>query len=343
MDLVTQITLGAAVGQFGYQRQLGKRAIVWGGIGGLIPDLDVVVKMMSDPYAEILYHRGVTHSLFFGPVVGSLLGYLLWRYYGSHREHLRVWVGLMIAALITHPLLDVMTVYGTQLLAPFSDHRFVFSAIPIVEPVYTVPLILCNILGLTRGKRRPVLNQVVAGVTLLLTTCYLFLGWAINEKAVTFVEKQLNHEHVAAEKVNVYTTMFQLPLRRVVVHTPSEYWIGLVSMWHLRPVEWTKFPKVPDVLREKFEQTRDFHIYDWFTSGDYGYIAETDGENTLLTMTDLRYGFRNGSLLGLWGLRAHVNDKGEILSDITRAGIDRGKMMKRFLDVKDIFSLAFSK
>jgi len=343
MDLITQITLGATVGQFGYSRQLGKRALVWGGVGGLIPDLDVVVKIMSNPYAEVLYHRGISHSLFFGPVVGSLLGYFLWCYYGREKDHLRTWIGLMIAALITHPLLDVMTVYGTQLLAPFSNHRFVFSAIPIIEPIYTIPLILCNLWGILWGHHRLAWNQVISGLILFLTTCYLFLGLSINEQATRFVEKQLHSEKVIPEKVNVYTTMFQLPLRRVVVHTQNEYWIGLVSMWSPSPIQWMKFPKVSEKLFQEFEKTDDFQIYDWFTNGDYAYIAEPKGSLVNLKMTDLRYGFKDDSILGIWGLQMEVDQDGKILSQITKSGIDRTKTLKRFLYIQDIFELAFPK
>ena len=41
MDTATQALLGAVVGQAGFSHKLGRRALIWGAVGGLLPDLDV--------------------------------------------------------------------------------------------------------------------------------------------------------------------------------------------------------------------------------------------------------------------------------------------------------------
>jgi len=82
VDTPTQALLGAVVGQACFSEKLGKRALWWGALGGAIPDLDVLSVAFMGPWAEFLYHRGPTHALWFGPVVGSLLGYGVWRWYG---------------------------------------------------------------------------------------------------------------------------------------------------------------------------------------------------------------------------------------------------------------------
>ena len=112
MDPLTQWLLGASFGQALYGRALGRKALVWGAIVGMAPDLDVVANPVS-PMAEWLWHRGPTHALWFGPVVGPAIGWMLWKWKGGR---LRDWVGLAIVSLLTHPLLDVFTTYGTQLL-----------------------------------------------------------------------------------------------------------------------------------------------------------------------------------------------------------------------------------
>ena len=77
MDTVTQALLGAAVGQACFSHRLGRRAVVWGAVGGILPDLDVLTIAVEGPFAEFKYHRGITHSLWFGPVVGPALGWLV--------------------------------------------------------------------------------------------------------------------------------------------------------------------------------------------------------------------------------------------------------------------------
>jgi len=42
MDSITQIVLGAAVGDAVLGKKIGNRAMVWGAIAGTIPDLDVL-------------------------------------------------------------------------------------------------------------------------------------------------------------------------------------------------------------------------------------------------------------------------------------------------------------
>lgn len=63
MDTVTQIALGAAVGEAVLGRQAGRKAMLWGGVCGLFPDLDILVPL-GDAVRTFTYHRGPSHSLF---------------------------------------------------------------------------------------------------------------------------------------------------------------------------------------------------------------------------------------------------------------------------------------
>jgi inner membrane protein len=87
MDPLTQGLLGASFGQALFGRALGRKALVWGAVVGMAPDLDVVANPVS-PMAEWLWHRGPTHALWFGPVVGPVIGWLLWKWKGGR---LRDW------------------------------------------------------------------------------------------------------------------------------------------------------------------------------------------------------------------------------------------------------------
>jgi len=154
MDTSTQAVLGAAVGQALFGHRLGRRAAVWGAVGGLIPDLDMLAVLATGAWGEFVLHRGPSHSLLFAPVFGPLLGLAVWRFHSRRRavdpgaadrdghatrhpgdpERRGTWMWLFTAALFTHPLLDVFTSYGTQLLAPFSRQRFACDAVGIIDP-----------------------------------------------------------------------------------------------------------------------------------------------------------------------------------------------------------------
>jgi inner membrane protein len=79
MDSLTQIVLGAAVGEVVLGRKLGNRAVLWGGIAGTIPDLDVLMKPLYDAVTNIEVHRGLTHSLLFWVLGALVFGYFVFK------------------------------------------------------------------------------------------------------------------------------------------------------------------------------------------------------------------------------------------------------------------------
>jgi hypothetical protein len=119
MDPLTHGLLGASLGQALSGPALGRRALPWGAVLGMAPDVDILLGT-SNPFAEWRWHRGATHGLAVELAAGCLLGWLLARRSGGA---LKSWLALAIAALVSHPLLDWCTTYGTQLLAPFSSRR----------------------------------------------------------------------------------------------------------------------------------------------------------------------------------------------------------------------------
>ena len=77
MDSLTQIVLGAAVGEIALGRKIGNRALIWGAIGGTIPDLDVLANPFMDDIESLAFHRGITHSILFSVVAPLIFGGLL--------------------------------------------------------------------------------------------------------------------------------------------------------------------------------------------------------------------------------------------------------------------------
>ena len=78
MDSLTQVVLGAAVGEAVLGKKIGNRAILWGAIGATIPDLDIVLKYFFDEITAIQMHRGVSHSLVFAILISPFLdGWLI--------------------------------------------------------------------------------------------------------------------------------------------------------------------------------------------------------------------------------------------------------------------------
>jgi inner membrane protein len=305
MDPLTQGLLGASFGQALYGRALGKRALVWGALVGMAPDLDVVANPVS-PMAEWLWHRGPTHALWFGPVVGPVLGWLLWRWKGGR---LRDWVGLAVVALFTHPLLDALTTYGTQLLWPFSRQRFGLDAVPIVDPSYSLVLAAAVAFGLWRGAATGAARRA-AWAALAVSSAYVGLGLVINDRAEAIARAQLAAEGVGASRVSAYPTLLQLPFRRIVARSSDEVRVGWLNVLGPRPIAWERFTAASGPLVEAARAAKEARILEWFAMGEATPRVVDGPGGPVVEIDDLRYGFPGRPQDGLWGVRVCLDGEG---------------------------------
>lgn len=318
MDPITQAALGAAVSHAAFHRQLGMKAAAVGALVGMVPDIDSFYGAMEGPFVRLVSHRGITHSIFFGPVVGTAAGWAYWRYLGWRAGpgqpvpgSLRVWIGLFIAALLSHPLLDWFTTFGTQLLKPFASTRFALDGIAIVDPVYTGTLGL----GLLGG--RILRDHPRAGwptmIALALSTAYLMLGLRINGLAEQEAERQLAAAGLQDYSVRAYPTMLQLPYRRVVATGSDDVRVGYISMWQPCEIEWGRAPIFTNANVEAVFATREGKIYAWFSGNRLISREVTDGDGLIVETVDLRYGYTLDPLDGLWSIRTRFDVDGNMI------------------------------
>ena len=188
MDSLSQIVLGAAVGEAASGRRLGRRALAWGALAGTLPDLDVLASPFLTAPEALQMHRGLTHSVFFAFVAAPLFGGLtawLHRRFGRTNHpggeavaRARPWIALWFWGMWTHPMLDALTNYGTQLLWPVSRHPFAVSSVFIIDLAYTLPLLVaCVVAWRARSDAGRRLRAVAWG--LALSTAYLGVGLAV--------------------------------------------------------------------------------------------------------------------------------------------------------------------
>ncbi|GAB5536817.1 MAG: metal-dependent hydrolase [Rubricoccaceae bacterium] len=292
MDSFTQAALGAAVGQAVAGPRVGRRAAFWGAVAGTLPDLDVVAYPFLDLAGQLYVHRGVTHGLAFGLVIGPLLGWLIWRIErwrgrnDSERDAgtWRLWAGVMALGLVTHPLLDAFTVYGTQLLAPFSNHPFAVGSLFIIDPLVTVPMLATLLIAL---RARPARRRVWVVAGLAMGCVYLAAGVGAQASATATVEAAYAERGVE-------------PDRLLVVAGPlsSLHWRGVADLgetlepFHLHltdaPGDVTFEPTLsPARWPEAVRQGRDATALRWFSRG---WLAELPTDNDELAIADVRFG-----------------------------------------------------
>lgn len=99
MDSLSQIVLGAAVGEAVLGRRIGNRAMIWGAVAGTIPDMDVLGQYFLSELDNLAFHRGISHSLVFCLVGAWVFGWVTDRLYGS-RHHAWLAMGTKAAAAV---------------------------------------------------------------------------------------------------------------------------------------------------------------------------------------------------------------------------------------------------
>jgi len=319
MEPVTQALLGAATAELVAGHRLGRRALGWGAVVGMLPDLDVLLAPLNGGYGEWLYHRGTTHSLWFGFVMGPLLGWILWRWRDRERETpLWAWVALAVVALVTHPILDGFTPYGTQFFAPFSRARFAWNGVAIVDPFYTIPLAL-GVFVAASSRFRLDFGRVALGLSLATTTAYLLAGLGLNRMVLEDLGDVLAAEGHSVIRVRAYPTIFQPWLRSFVARTPDGTIVGLHSLTDPGCPSWKMHPR-PDPRPETQAVLDSWQgeLLEWFADGDIGVFAAPTASGTQVRVEDLRYSWSNRDARGMWGITANVVDGRRIDGEITR-------------------------
>jgi inner membrane protein len=288
------MALGAAVGEAVLGRRIGGRAALYGAVLGTLPDLDVLVPHV-DPVATFTRHRSWSHSLLVLTVVAPAFGLALQRLHArwtagatsGPSPPFGAWWALAFGALVTHPLLDAFTIYGTQLLWPLDPWPFGLGSIFIIDPAYTLPLaggLLATLVLARRGVARAA-RPNAAG--LVLSTAYL--GWSVVAQGwmETHARRALDEKGIKVEQLLATPAPFNTLLWRVLALQPDgSYLEGFDSLVDGSDrLTVTRFPSDRSLL-EGIRDHEPVQRLAWFTKGYYA--VRREGDDVL--MTDLRMG-----------------------------------------------------
>jgi inner membrane protein len=281
MDSLSQLALGAAVGVAVMGRRTAVwKAAAWGAVCGTLPDLDVVIDY-GDPIRNMTLHRAESHAIFYLTLLSPLLAWLAAKIHGEMDRFRRWWLAVWLA-LITHPLLDLMTVYGTQVALPFTDRPFGVGSIFIIDPLYTLPLVVGVTAALVLRERGARWNA--AG--LVLSTAYLAWSFGAQQHVASITQASLRAQAIDAQRVLVTPAPFNTLLWRVVAVTPGEFHEGYYSLLDRgRRIAFDRFPRGAAL----YEALRGDAGVDRIARFSRGFFKlSQDGSRVLIT--DLRMG-----------------------------------------------------
>ncbi len=284
MDSLTQLTLGAACAEAVIGKQVGKKAILWGAVLGTLPDLDVFIPL-GGPVNDFVYHRGFSHSLFLLAVLSPLIAWLITRVHPDTKRYYRRWVLLTFLILEAGVLLDLLTIYGTQIFWPFDTTPLAIPVLFIIDPFFTLPMLL-GVLAALVLKRQNALGHRLnkAGLTLSL----IYLVWAFG--AAEFVERRvtdkLARQGVEYSQFIASPAPFNTLLWRIVGIDGDNYFETYYSLFDGEAPLYVDYYPRNLALSAGIEEHPPVAKLTWFTRGYYAF--STGG--AYIAMTDLRMG-----------------------------------------------------
>ena len=281
MDSLTQIVLGAAVGEAVLGKKVGNKAMLYGAIAGTIPDFDTFASHFTDTVTALEIHRGFTHSIVFSVVFAPIFGWLVSRW--EKTASWKNWSWLFFWGFLTHPLLDAHTTWGTQLFWPL-DLRLAYKNIFVIDPLYTLPFLVFVILAM-RKKRTSPKRRKLNNLGLIISSAYMLLTLIL--KGITYQKftDALQQQNIQYSEIETKPSPFNTILWTANVDTKDAYLIGHYSFFDAQPIQFTAYPKnhewIEDLKEEENVQRLIKITKGWYT------ITK---ENEKLYLNDLRFG-----------------------------------------------------
>ena len=295
MDPLSQGTVGAAFAQSAANKNNIFKIGFIGFLAGLTPDLDVLIQSSTDPILSLEYHRQFTHSLFFIPF-GSLIVALLIFPLVKRSMSLKTVYFASLLGYATHGLLDACTSYGTQLFWPFSNERVSWNNISIVDPLFTIPVLILVVIAIRTKKK--IFSFFGIGWIIF----YLSIGFVQYERALSAAIELATKRGHNAERLTLKPSIGNLILWKSIYKHKETFYVDAIrtvqsSTWCLgetiRVFDYKYH--LPDLDKES-QQKKDIERFRWFSQDYLGYDKEKK------IVADVRYSMIPNQIAPMWGL-----------------------------------------
>lgn len=308
MDTVTQITLGAAVGEAVLGKKIGNKAPLWGAVFGVVPDLDVLTSPFMSEVQTLAIHRGLTHSLFFCLLAAPFFGWILNRYWPKPEVSWRDWSLLVFLVLLTHVFIDVCTSYGTQVLQPFSNYSLSLNSIFIIDPFYTLPL-MAGIATALFSHRNSSTRKWANGLGIVISSMYLLAGFGIKAYVNAVFEQNFEQQQIHPGNYMTTPAPFTIFLWTGYAEEGDSLYAGLYSVFDDdRQINFHTIPQNEGLL-DPYRGQLPIERLIWFSQGYYA----VEKDSTRMLFHDLRFGRSDLWLTAesapfVWNYELHFND-----------------------------------
>lgn len=284
MDSFTHGVLGACLAELLGNRESGKKILWIGAVAQNFPDIDVLGALWLDPSANVLAHRGITHSFLFVLLSAPLLALIINRFWPALGSF-RFWAFFLASQFLIHDLIDGFNAYGTGWLEPFVHTRYAFHALFVADPIFSIPLLagtLILIFQRASAKRK----YAEIGIVFTISLGYLVVCLFMRDGIKTRAEAELQQQQLPYQEVLVTPTPFNSLLWFIATRSDSGSYVGYRSVLdHQQVVRFEFFPR-NDRLLIGSPRTTEIENLKRFSQGFY--TVEQRGDTLLFN--DLRFG-----------------------------------------------------
>ena len=325
MDPLTQGTIGAVLPQALSKKNLGIVALL-GFLSGMAPDLDIFIRSNTDPLLSLEYHRQFTHSLIFIPFGGLICALFLFVVFKkiSPFNFKKTWLYCTLG-YGTHGLIDACTSYGTLLFWPFSDIRIAWNNISIIDPLFTIPLIL--LIALATIKKKNVYSKIALGWAVI----YLMIGMYLHNVAINVGKEIAEQRGHTITRIKAKPSFGNLILWKTIYETDNQFYVDATNLLFNKIIPGESIKKLNQEedfpwLKEESQQYKDVERFKWF-SNDF-LAVNPNNKNQII---DIRYSGIPNEIGGLWGVQLNPNKHNqehvEFVS-MRSASIERFKVLR---------------
>ena len=295
MDPISQGTVGAAFAQSTANKKNILSISVIGFLAGLAPDLDVLIRSSTDPILFLEYHRQFSHSLFFIPFGALIVALFLYPLFRKSISFKTIYLASFLG-YATHGLLDACTSYGTLLFWPFSNERVTWNNISIVDPLFTIPILI--LAGTAIKTRKRLFSYFAIG----WVAFYLSLGFVQYDRAFEAANKLALSRGHNPERLTLKPSFGNLILWKSIYQHEEKFYVDAIravqsSTWcsgeSIRIFDYQLH--LPNLEKDS-QQRKDIERFRWFSQDYLGF----DEEKNLVT--DVRYSMIPNQIAPMWGL-----------------------------------------
>ncbi len=328
MDSISQFVLGASVAEAFWGKRIGNKALLWGGLLGTLPDLDVIPGYYMEDLARVEFHRGPSHSIFLFALISYPIAVSIIKLHKDKGMTLFNGIIGVFTILFTHALLDMCTTWGTKILWPFSTEAYAWQIVFVVDPLYTLPFLiaLCMLMWFNRQNKWRWRLNIAA---LILSTTYL--GWCTIAKNVIIdeIEPELASYNESILKINTRPAPLNSFLWATTVETKQAYYCYYTSLFDTNIQKPSVFKK--DLKsREQWKNRKDFQQLLRITQGQIRIQKKEKG----IEVADLRFGQTGGwsdnksDFVFRYFLEEKLDNNREISYALPRPQTDNKKALK---------------